>query len=273
MASVLASAGPVISRLRSSTVRTPVPLPRAACSEAGPQAGAAGDHQPDGALGAAPGQLDGLPVAITPAAVDDVHLVGEPLGLVHEVRGQHDRHAVGAQLVDQVPGGAPGLRVHAGGRLVEEDQLGSAHDGHRQREPLLLAAGEPAVRRAAAGAQARAARSAASTVERVGVQGGDVPQHLLGADAATRRRRTAASRRSAGAASRRWRRGSRPSTLTRAASGTAVALAGLEVVVLPAPLGPSTAVTVPCATVRSRPSTAVLSPYRLTRSSTSTAGS
>src|SRR5690349_17451145 len=45
------------------------------------------------------------------------------------------------------------------------------------------------------------------------------------------------------------------------------------VVVLPAPLGPRTAVTVPAPTVRSRPSTAVLGPYRLTRPSTWTTGS
>ncbi len=53
---------------------------------------------------------------------------------------------------------------------------------------------------------------------------------------------------------------------------TAVALAGLDVVVLPAPLGPRMAVTDPVSTVSDRPSTAVLSPYVMTRSLTSTAG-
>lgn len=44
------------------------------------------------------------------------------------------------------------------------------------------------------------------------------------------------------------------------------------VVVLPAPLGPSTAV-MPASATRSRPSTAVLSPYRFTRAWTWTTGS
>ena len=63
-----------------------------------------------------------------------------------------------AQLADEVPGGAAGLRVEAGGRLVEEDQLGAADDGHGEREPLLLAAGEPPVGRTAAAAEAERAR-------------------------------------------------------------------------------------------------------------------
>ena len=41
----------------------------------------------------------GVPEAMTRAGVDDVHLVGQRLGLVHEVRRQHRRDAAGAQLV------------------------------------------------------------------------------------------------------------------------------------------------------------------------------
>ena len=44
-----------------------------------------------------------------------------------------------------VPGRPPRLRVHAGGRLVQEDQLRPADQRQRQRQPLLLAAGEPPI--------------------------------------------------------------------------------------------------------------------------------
>ena len=46
----------------------------------------------------------------------------------------------GAQLPDQVPGGVPGLRIHARRGLVQEDQLRAADDGRGQGQPLLLAA-------------------------------------------------------------------------------------------------------------------------------------
>jgi len=54
--------------------------------------------------------------------------------------------------------------------------------------------------------------------------------------------------------------GSRPSTRTVPASARRYPSQISMVLVFPAPLGPSTAVTVPPATVRSSPFTAVLSP-------------
>ena len=111
--------------------------------------------------------------------------VGEPLGLVHVVRGEHDRDAVVAQLLEQLPDGAADAGVEAGGGLVDEHQLGAADQRHRQAEPLLLAAGEPAVRRAAAVAEAEPLDQQPD-VERVGVQPGDVAQHLDRPDAAPR---------------------------------------------------------------------------------------
>ncbi len=115
--------------------------------------------------------------------VDDVDPVREPLGLLHVVRREHDRHAGAAELLEQLPRRTPGRRVHAGGRLVDEHDLGSADDRHREPEPLLLAAGEPAVRRAAALGEAEPVGECVE-VERVGVQARDVAQHLVGADAA-----------------------------------------------------------------------------------------
>ena len=53
------------------------------------------------------------PAATTRPRVDDDDVVGQPLGLVHEVRGEHDGDAVAAQRLDEVPGRQPGLRVEA----------------------------------------------------------------------------------------------------------------------------------------------------------------
>src|SRR6266498_3463490 len=72
------------------------------------------------------------------AAGQDHHPVGQVLGLVHVVRGQQDALAEGAQVVDQLPGVAPGRGVEPGGGLVQEDQIRVADDPERQVEPALL---------------------------------------------------------------------------------------------------------------------------------------
>ena len=82
-----------------------------------------------------------------PAVVDDQDLVGEPLGLVHEVGGQHDGDALAASSLTSSHTREPGLGVEPGARLVEEDDLGPAHDGAGEGEPLALAAGEARGRR------------------------------------------------------------------------------------------------------------------------------
>ena len=48
------------------------------------------------------------------------------------------------ELLDQVPELAARLRVEAGGGLVEEQQIGIAHQRAGQRQPLFLPAGEVA---------------------------------------------------------------------------------------------------------------------------------
>src|SRR4051794_4844501 len=77
-----------------------------------------------------------------PPLLDDRHPVGELLGLVEVVRGQHDRLAQRAQRADRLPRAAPGGGVEAGRRLVEEDQLGVADERQREVEPAQLPAGE-----------------------------------------------------------------------------------------------------------------------------------
>jgi hypothetical protein len=51
-----------------------------------------------------------------------------------------------AQISDQLPSVASALDVEPSGRLVKKDQLGPPDHGKAQRQPLLLAAGKPAVR-------------------------------------------------------------------------------------------------------------------------------
>ena len=77
--------------------------------------------------------------------VDDDQPVGELFGFFELMGGQYHRHAVAAERVDQLPHQDSGLRVHAGSRLVEEDQFRPADQRAGQREPLLLPAGESAV--------------------------------------------------------------------------------------------------------------------------------
>jgi len=82
-----------------------------------------------------------------PASVDQRHPVAQPLGLLHEVGDEHDRDAPVAHALDQLPGVPPGLRVQAGGQLVQHRHAWVADEGQRDRQPLLLAAGELAERR------------------------------------------------------------------------------------------------------------------------------
>src|SRR4249920_2759292 len=58
------------------------------------------------------------------------------------MRGQHDRGAVPAQRLDQLPELAAGLRIEAGGRLVEEDQFGPPDNTQRNVQPAGLTAGQ-----------------------------------------------------------------------------------------------------------------------------------
>src|SRR5690349_20193244 len=93
------------------------------------------------ALGAAPhdavarrrrAQRRGRPLRDDAALLDDRHAIAQRLGLVEVVRREQDGLAQLLQRAHDVPRGAAGGGVEAGGRLVEEDQLGVAHE--RQAE-------------------------------------------------------------------------------------------------------------------------------------------
>jgi hypothetical protein len=76
------------------------------------------------------------------------------LRLVHVVGGEEDGLAERLQPLDHLPGLAARGRVEAGGRLVEEDQVGVADDADGDVDAPLLAAGERADAGVALGAEA-----------------------------------------------------------------------------------------------------------------------
>ena len=82
----------------------------------------------------------GVPQRDDVAVVHDGDAIAQLLRLIHVVRRQHDRPALALEGDDQIPQLAPGLRIEAGRRLVEEDQLGIADERARQRQALFLAA-------------------------------------------------------------------------------------------------------------------------------------
>ena len=104
------------------------------------------------------------------AVVDHHDPLGERVGLVEVVRGEHDRRAVlGAQAQDVLLQVGPALRVEAGRRLVEEEQLAAGGPGpsamsSRRRWPPEsvrdLPVGELARSRASISSSARRARLA-----------------------------------------------------------------------------------------------------------------
>src|SRR5215467_4056451 len=77
-----------------------------------------------------------------PAGVDDRDPVAQPLGLLHEVGDQDHGDPAVPDPGDQRPGVPPGLRVQAGGELVEHGDARVADQRERDRQPLPLAAGQ-----------------------------------------------------------------------------------------------------------------------------------
>ena len=81
-------------------------------------------------------QIVGRTLGDDVAAVDQADAVAV-FGLVEEVRRHHDRDAVLDHGVDVRPELAPRQRVHAGGRLVEEQHRRVVHDRAGQGQALL----------------------------------------------------------------------------------------------------------------------------------------
>ena len=162
-----------------------------------------GDHQPDRAAAGAPGELVGVPEAISRPRSMTWTLVGEPLGLVHVVRGQHDRDAVAAQLARAAP------RWRAG-------PAGPCRRSARRRRPAPGGRPPPSPAPAAAAGRRRAGGTASgrttprpSRSTSIGTSSGWACRWRRGGASPprgprSRRRRTGASRR-CGAAARRGR--------------------------------------------------------------------
>jgi hypothetical protein len=108
---------------------------------------------------------------------DDRDPVAELRRLVEVVRGEEDARPVVRERPDQVPERTPRLRVEARGRLVEEQQLGVAHDAERHVDAATLPARERADPGARLGLEADGGDHLVD-VARAGVEGRDVG-HLL----------------------------------------------------------------------------------------------
>ena len=89
-------------------------------------------------------------------------LVGETLGLEQQVRAHEDGLAAFGHLVDEPEHGARRLGVEAGGRLVEQEEVGFVEHGAGEGEPGPHAGGVAADPLASASEMPN--RSAASAI-------------------------------------------------------------------------------------------------------------
>ena len=72
--------------------------------------------------------------------VDDADLVGELIGLVEVLGGEHDGRPAGHEPPDRRPHFAPSSRVEAGGGLVQEQDLRRQDEAGGKVEPAAHAA-------------------------------------------------------------------------------------------------------------------------------------
>ncbi len=78
-------------------------------------------------------------------AIEDIgHAIAVLLHLVEVMRADHRRHAVRGLGLHDAPEEAARLRIHAAGRLIEQQQLRPVQQRAGKRKPLLPAAGERA---------------------------------------------------------------------------------------------------------------------------------
>ena len=101
------------------------------------------------------------------------HLVGEAFGLEEEVRAHEDGLAVLGHLVDEAEHGAGRLGVEAGGRFVEEQEVGIVEHGPGEREAGPHAGGVAAD---LAGRARRRCRSAGRVGDAVTARGPGPPR-------------------------------------------------------------------------------------------------
>lgn len=71
----------------------------------------------------------------------DDHAVGVALGLLEVVGGENDGLAFLCLVAQGVPEFVAGVDVHAGGGLVQDEEVGAGQDCQRETHALLLSAG------------------------------------------------------------------------------------------------------------------------------------
>ena len=206
------------------------------------------------------------------AVVEDDDAVAHPLDLGQQMRVEDDRRSPVARRADDRPDVLPAERVERRRRLVEEHEL---RDPRAARRPARAAAASPSRSRSPA-SSARSARP--DPVERLVDDSPSVGRRRSGRAARGARgprghaARAGSGRARAGSRSApapRGRRARAPSTRPLPAVGRASPSRSLIVVVLPAPLGPSSPTISPRPTTRSSPARAVVVPYVLTIPSSS----
>ncbi len=100
-----------------------------------------GQRRPDRPAGGQRLDLGGRAVRDDPAVAHQDDPVGVEVGLLEVVRGEQHGAAALRVPADGRPEVPASLDVHPGGRLVEDQQLRVGQQGHREPQPLLLAAG------------------------------------------------------------------------------------------------------------------------------------
>ena len=228
-----------------ATVRPGRPAASAACERRRPPPRHSARSNRNRSRTAAPArELIRRPRRHDPPGVDDHDPVRQPLDVDQVVARQQDRGAGLALGGDDRPRRGARLRVHPGGRFVEDQHLGPADERERQPESLPFAARQqpvarPGDRRAArpASSSSSASRGSAwkrpywTSVSRGRARGSMPPPWSI---SPTRARNV-----------RPPRAGSTPSTRTRPPSARRYPSTISTVVVLPAPFGPSSATSSP----------------------------
>ena len=198
----------------------------------------------------------GVPAAtVRPSAQHD-DLVGEPVGLLEVLGGEHERGAVGDQALDRAPHLGPAAR----GRARSSARRGRRPAAARPGRPRGRAGGacrrsrcRPGGRRRGRSRSGRAARRRARPRRpwraSAGARAGAGSRARSGARRArpAGRRARPAARTAPGSRTTSW-----PATNARPAVGASSVVRMRTAVVLPAPLWPSRPSTVPGSTARSR---------------------
>ena len=174
VATVAGAMSPSTRYLPGETSRAGIAVRQRRAEQVDVEPGGGGEPQLGGRVA---GQLGGCALGDHPAVVDDHHPVGEQFGLVQQMGGEQDGHPVPPHRSQQLPHQVPGLRIHARGGFVQEEQLRPSDQRHGQAQSLQLPAGQPPHRGAHRIAQAEGVQQPLR-VERPRRAPGDDRQHL-----------------------------------------------------------------------------------------------